>query len=169
MNPSIVCTFLSVCVLSCLTRTNGYSPILSCWIQGVALSAQDSQCDSDLGTATKLGHHTGKIDYFVRTKNMKCFPLYMCTCLCLRKNNIGRTPVWSKCQSKINKDLSTCRYCLLLFCIPYAKLSCCGNYVYDNVSACLASYLLATIQHCTCCASVSMCVCSLSCLSIQSS
>lgn len=90
--PSVVCVFLSVCVLGCVTRTNGYSPILSCYIQGVALSAWDFQCDSDLGTATKLGHHTGKIDDFVQRKNMKFFPLYTCACLCLRKNNISRTP-----------------------------------------------------------------------------
>lgn len=81
MNPSIVYMLLSVCVPSSLTRTNGYTPILSCCIQGVALSAWDSQCDSDLGTATKLGHHTGKMDDFVQPKNMKFFPLYMCTCL----------------------------------------------------------------------------------------
>ena len=92
MNPSIVCMFLSVCVLNCLTRTNGCFPPRSCCIQGVALSAWDSQCDSDLGTATKRGHHTGKMDDFVQPKNMKFSPLYMCTCLRLRKNNIGRTP-----------------------------------------------------------------------------
>lgn len=82
-NPNIVCVLLSVCVLGFLTRTNGYSAILSCSIQGVALSAWDSQCDSDLGTATKLGHHTGKIDDFVQPQNMKFFPLYMCVRVCV--------------------------------------------------------------------------------------
>ena len=75
LTTSFTHQFLLVCVLSCLTRTNGYSPILSCCIQGVALCAGDSQCDSDLGTATKLGHHAGKIDDFVQPKNMKFFPL----------------------------------------------------------------------------------------------
>lgn len=92
MNPSIVCMFWSVCVHSGLTRTNGYSPILSCCIQGVTLSTWNSQCYLDLGTATKLWHHAGKTDDFVQPKNMKFFPLYMCACLCLRKNNIGRSP-----------------------------------------------------------------------------
>lgn len=92
MNPSIVCMFWSVCVHSGLTRTNGYSPILSCCIQGVTLSTWNSQCYLDLGTATKLWHHAGKTDDFVQPKNIKFFPLYMCACLCLRKNNIGRSP-----------------------------------------------------------------------------
>ncbi len=89
-------TYESHCCLRvfclCLTRTNGYSSILSCSTQGVTLSAWDSQCDSDLGTATKLGRHAGKMDDFVQPKNMKFFPLYMCACLCLGKNNIGGTP-----------------------------------------------------------------------------
>lgn len=77
------CFFLPVCVLSRLTRRNGYSPVLSCCIQRVGLYTRDSQCEPDLGTATKPGHRTEKMDDSVRPENMKFFPLYMCTSVCV--------------------------------------------------------------------------------------
>ena len=120
----------------------------ACWpvYTGLSMWARPWNCN-------KAGASHREDGWLCSARKYEILPfVYVYVCLCLRKNNIGRAPsVWSKCQSKINKDLTTCSYCQLVFLHSLCKTFLLrGDYVYDNMSACpgVISTLHSEAMHC---------------------